>query len=120
LEDLVDYKEVIGWMFGAVIAVAWIAWAIIAPGNMVGLVIALAITILCGTASGGLIALSHNKIEWKEALGWVLGATIAVAWISWALINPGDMLGLVIALVITILFGTASGGLIALSKKEAK
>ena len=120
VEGLVDYKEIIGWMFGAVIAVAWIAWALLTPGNMLGLAVALAITILCGTASGALIALSKNKIGWKEAVGWVLGAAIPVSWISWALINPGNMVGLVIALTVTILFGTASGGLIALSKKETK
>jgi len=120
VEDLVDYKEVIGWLLGAGIPVAWIAWALLTPGNMVGLVVALAITILFGTASGGLIALSQDKIDWKEAIGWLLGASIAVAWIAWALIEPGNMVGLVVALAITILFGTASGGLIALSKKQTK
>ncbi len=120
MENLTDIKEVIGWLLGAVIAVAWITWALLWPGNMVGLVVALAITILCGTASGGLIALSKDKIDWKEAVGWVLGAAIAVAWISWALLDPGNMMGLVIALAITILLGTASGGLIALSKKKSK
>ena len=60
-ENLTDIKEVIGWMLGAGIAVAWISWAILDPGNMVGLVIALAVTILLGTASGGLIALSKKQ-----------------------------------------------------------
>jgi len=118
--NLYNTKKLVGELLGALIAVAWIAWALIWPGNMVGLVVVLAITILCGTASGGFIALSQNKIDWKEALGWVLGAAIAVAWISWALLDPGNMMGLVVALAITILFGTASGGLIALSKKQAK
>jgi hypothetical protein len=120
VEDLVGYKEVIGWLLGAAIPVAWIAWALLTPGNMLGLAIALGITILCGTASGGMIALSQDKIDWKEAVGWVLGACIAVAWIAWALVDPGNMVGLVVALAITILFGTASGGLIALSKKQTK
>lgn len=120
VEDLVGYKEVIGWLLGAGIAVAWIAWALLTPGNMVGLVVALAITIMFGTASGGLIALSQNKVDWKEVVGWVLGAAIAVAWISWALLEPGNMVGLVVALAVTILLGTASGGLIALSKKQTK
>lgn len=117
---MVDYKEVIGWMLGAGIAVAWIAWALLTPGNMVGLAVAIAISILFGTASGGLIALSQDKIDWKEAVGWLLGASIGVAWISWALVDPGNMVGLVVALAISILFGTASGGLIALSKKQTK
>ena len=118
--NLYNVKKLIAELLGALIAVTWITWALIWPGNMVGLVVALAITILCGTVSGGLIALSQNKIDWKEALGWVLGAAIAVPWISWALLDPGNMVGLVIALAITILFGTASGWLIALSKKQTK
>jgi hypothetical protein len=115
-----DYKKLIGELLGAVIAVAWITWALIWPGNMVGLVISLAITILLGTLSGGLIAISANKIDYKEAVGWLLGATIGVAWIIWAILFPGDMVGLVIALAITILFGTLSGGLISISKKKMK
>ena len=56
-----DYKELVGWVFGAIIPVAWISYAILGPGNMIFLVIALAITILCGTLSGGFIALSKKK-----------------------------------------------------------
>ncbi|UCC19478.1 MAG: hypothetical protein JSV62_15475, partial [Promethearchaeota archaeon] len=72
---------------------------------------------LFGTASGGFIAISQDKASCKDVIGWLLGASIAVAWIIWALVTPGDMVGLVIALAITILFGTLSGGLIALSSK---
>ncbi|MFX1593931.1 MAG: hypothetical protein ACFFB6_01480 [Promethearchaeota archaeon] len=117
---MVDYKEVIGWLLGAGIAVAWIAWALLTPGNMTFLAVAISLTILFGTASGGLIAISQNKADYKEVIGWLLGASIGVAWIIWALVCPGNMVGLVIALAITILFGTLSGGLIALNKKKAK
>ncbi|MHA1985412.1 MAG: hypothetical protein ACW98D_02125 [Promethearchaeota archaeon] len=115
-----NYKKLIGELLGALIAVVWIAWALIWPGNMVGLAIAIDLTILLGTISGGLIALSTNKIGTKEAISWVLGSSIAVAWITWALLCPGNMVGMVIAIAITILFGTLSGGLISLSKKNAK
>ena len=113
---MVDIKEVVGWMFGAAIAVAWIAFAILGAGNMVFLVVALGITILCGTLSGGLIALSRDQIDSREAIGWALGAVIPVAWISYAILDPGNMVLLVVALAITILCGTLAGGLIALNK----
>jgi len=58
---LVDYKEVIGWVAGAAIAVVWISFALLSPGNMVLLVIAISLTILLGTISGGLIALSKKN-----------------------------------------------------------
>ncbi len=119
MKDLYNYKQLISELLGAAIAVAWIAWALIWPGNMVGLVIALALTILLGTLSGGLFALSKEKINYKEALGWLLGATIAVAWITWALLCPGNMVGLVIAIAVSIIFGTLSGGFMELSKKES-
>lgn len=114
---MVDSKKLIADLLGAIIAVAWITWALLFPGNMVGLVIALAITILCGTLSGGLYAISTNTSEYKEIVGWLLGASIAVAWITWALLCPGNMVGLVVAIAISILFGTLSGGLLA---KELK
>ena len=57
---MVDYKEVIGWILGAAIAVVWISFALLGPGNMVFLVIAISLTILLGTLSGGLIALSKK------------------------------------------------------------
>ena len=58
---MVDYKEVIGWVAGAAIAVVWISFALLSPGNMVLLVIAISLTILLGTISGGLIALSKKN-----------------------------------------------------------
>ncbi len=117
---MTDIKEVIGWMLGAAIAVVWIAFAFLGAGNMVFLVVAISLTILLGTTSGGIIAISKKQTDYKEVIGWVLGASIAVAWISWAILDPGNMVGLVIALAVTILLGTASGGLIALSKKQSK
>jgi hypothetical protein len=117
LRDLVDYKEVIGWILGAVIAIVWINFALLNPGNMVFLVIAISLTILLGTLSGGFIALSKNKSEIKEVIGWVVGAAIVIAWIIYALLGPGNMVLLVIAISLTILLGTISGGMIALSKK---
>ena len=117
---MVDYKEVISWLLGATIAVVWIAYALLGPGNMVFLVIALALTILLGTLTGGLIAISKNKKDYKEVIGWLFGAAISVIWISYALLMPGNMVFLVIALALTILLGTLTGGLISLSKKKIK
>ena len=114
---MVDSKEVIGWLFGATIPVAWIVYALLGPANMLLLVVALSITILCGTISGAFIALGQDKIEYKEAIGWVSGAIIPVSWIIFAILGPGNMVLLVVALAVTILCGTISGGLIALSKK---
>ena len=59
MEDLVDYKEVIGWLLGAAIAVVWISFALL-YGDTVSLVVAISLTILMGTLSGGLIALSKK------------------------------------------------------------
>jgi hypothetical protein len=109
---MVDSKKLIADLLGAVIAVAWVTWAILFPGNMLGLVIALAITILGGTLSGGLYGISANKNDYKEVLGWLLGASIGVAWITWALLCPGNMVGLVICIAISIIFGTLSGGVL--------
>ena len=116
-----NWKEVIGALLGACIAVAWVSLALLQLlSNMIFLAIAIGITILLGTISGMLYASSKEAIDWKQAVGAVLGAAIAVAWISWALIDPGNMVGLVIALAITIILGTLSGGLYALSEKEKK
>ena len=113
---MVDYKEIIGWVFGTTIPVAWIVYALLDPANMVLLVVALSITILCGTLSGAFVSLGRDKVEYKEAISWVFGATIPVAWLIFALLGPGNMVLLVVAIAITILCGTISGGLIALSK----
>jgi ABC-type Fe3+-siderophore transport system permease subunit len=115
-----DYKEVIAWILGATIAVVWITFAFLGAGNMLFLVVALALTILLGTVSGGFIAISKKKSDYKDVIGWLCGAGIAVSWITYALLDPGNMILLVVALALTILLGTISGGLIALSKKQAK
>ena len=122
---MVEYKEVIGWMLGASIGVVWISFALLY--SMLGywegrvfLVVAISLTILLGTSSGGLIAISQYKNELKEIVGWVLGASIGVVWICFALFY--SMLGywegrmfLVAAISLTILLGTLSGGLHSLS-----
>jgi hypothetical protein len=110
-----NYKKLIGELLGAVIAVAWITWALLWPRNMVGLVIAISITILLGTISGGLL---RGTINNKRLIGELLGAAIAVVWVSWALLWPGNMVGLVVGLTLTIVFGTISGGLLKLSKNN--
>lgn len=118
VKDLYNYKTLIGELLGAAIAVVWIAFALVGRGSMVFLVIAIDLTILLGTLSGGLIGLSKKEVNYKEVLGWLFGASIGVTWITWAILYPGDMLGLVIAISLTILFGVLSGGLIKLSGKS--
>ncbi len=118
VEDLYNLKTLVGELLGAVIAVVWIAFAFLGAGNMVFLVVALAVTILLGTLSGGLIALSKTEINFKKLLGWLFGASIAVVWISYAILGLGNMVFLVVAISFTILLGVSSGGLIALSKKK--
>ena len=117
---MVDYKEVIGWMLGASIAVVWISFAFFGAGNMVFLAVAISLTILLGTASGGLTAVTQKKSDSKEIIGWMLGVSIAVVWILFALTGPGNMMFLVVTISLTILFGTLSGGLIGLSNKNTK
>ena len=112
-----NYKTLVGELLGAAIAVVWIAYAFLGLGNMVFLVVAISLTILLGTLSGGLIALSKKEKVFKEILGWLFGAAIAVVWISYALLDPSNMLFLVVAISLTILFGVLSGGLIKLSAK---
>jgi hypothetical protein len=111
-------KTLIGEILGALIAVVWIAFALLGAGSMLFLVVAISLTILLGTLSGGLIALSKKEIGYKEVLSWMFGASIPVAWISWALLAPGDMLWLVVAIAITIVFGSISGGIIRLSSNN--
>jgi len=65
VEDLYNYKILVGELLGVAIAVVWISYALLGPGNMVFLVVAIALTILLGTLSGGLIKLS--KKETKES-----------------------------------------------------
>lgn len=113
-------KTLIGEILGALIAVVWISFAFLGAGNTLFLVIAISLTILLGTLSGGLIALSKKEVDFKEALSWLFGAAIPVAWISYALLAPGDMLFLVIAISLTIIFGVISGGLVKLSSKNSE
>jgi uncharacterized protein YacL len=55
---------------------------------------------------------------WKEIIGAILGVLIAVLWVSYAVIAPGSMLFLAIAIVGTIILGILTGGLYAMAKKE--
>ena len=63
MKDLYDYKKLLGELLGAAIAVVWICYALIAPGDMLFLVVAISLTILFGVISGGLIKLSANTKE---------------------------------------------------------
>ncbi|MFX1402404.1 MAG: hypothetical protein ACFE8V_14295 [Promethearchaeota archaeon] len=84
------------------------------------LAVAISLTILFGVLSGGFIALSKKEVDYKVVLGWLFGAAIAVVWIIFALIAPGDLLFLVVAISVTIIFGVLSGGLIKLGTNANK
>jgi len=111
-------KTLIGELLGAAIAIVWIAFAFLGAGNMLFLVVAISLTILLGTLSGGLIALSKKEVDFKEVLGWLFGASIGVVWVAYALLDPSNMMFLVVAISLTIVFGVVSGGLIKLSAKN--
>lgn len=111
-------KTLIGEILGALIAVVWISFALLGAGNMYFLTAAICLTILLGTLSGGLIAVSKKESDYKEILGWLFGASIGVVWIIYALLYPGSMIMLVVAISLSILFGVLSGGLIQLSSKN--
>jgi len=111
-------KKLVSELLGAGIAVVWILFAFLGAGNMIFLAVAISLTILLGTISGGLFVKENDKKDWKVILGWFFGACIAVIWVCYALIAPGDMLFLVIAICLTILFGVLSGGLIKLGSKD--
>lgn len=64
--------------------------------------------------------MNENMDNWKSIIGALLGALIAIVWIAYALINPGSMVFLVVAIGATILLGTLSGGLYGLAAKERK
>jgi hypothetical protein len=113
-----NYKRLVGELLGAAIAVIWIAFALLGAGNLVFLAVTISLTILLGVLSGGFIALSEKKIDYKELIGWLLGATIAVVWVSFAILGLlGNMVFLVVAISLTILLGVLSGGFIKLSAK---
>jgi len=116
VEDLYNSKTLIGELLGVAIAVVWIAFALLGAGNRLFLVVAISLTILLGTLSGGLIALSKKEVGYKEALGWLFGCSIGVIWVAYALLDPGNMMFLVVAISLTLVFGVVSGGLIKLSK----
>ena len=114
-----NVKTLIGEILGACIAIVWIAFALLGAGNMLFLVVAISLTILLGTLSGGLIALSKKENTLLEVLGWFFGACIGVVWIAFALLAPGNMIFLFVAIALTILFGVISGGFIKLSSKPS-
>lgn len=112
-----NYKTLVGELLGVAIAVVWIAFAFLGAGNILFLVIAIGLTVLMGTLSGGLIALSKKENALKEVTGWFFGAAIAVVWVAYALLAPWDMMFLIVAISLTLVFGVVSGGLIKLSKQ---
>ena len=118
VKDLYNSKTLIGELLGVAIAVVWISYALIGAGNMLFLVVAISLTILLGTISGGLIALSKKEVGYKEVLGWLFGASIGVVWVAYALLDPGNMMFLVVAISLTLVFGVLSGGLIKLSAND--
>lgn len=113
-----NYKRLLGELFGAAIAVVWIFFAILGAGSLVFLAVAISLTILFGTLSGGFLEMGNNAIDYKQLLGWLFGGAIGVVWICFALIAPGDMVFLVVAISLTILFGVLSAGFIQLSTKK--
>ena len=118
VKDLYNSKTLVGELLGAVIAIVWISYALIGAGSMLFLVVAISLTILLGTLSGGLIALSKKEVGYKEVLGWLFGASIGVVWVAYALLDPGNMMFLVVAISLTLVFGVLSGGLIKLSAND--
>ena len=59
MKDLDDWKQIIGALLGASIAVVWIVYAILLSWNYKFIVIPISLTILLGTLSGGLYQLSN-------------------------------------------------------------
>ncbi|MHA1234005.1 MAG: hypothetical protein ACTSQL_02840 [Promethearchaeota archaeon] len=109
-----NYKKLVGELLGAAIAIVWISFALLGAGNTIFLVVAISLTILFGTLSGGLIAVSNKEVDYKTVISWLFGASIAVVWIAFAFFGAGDMLFLVVAISLTLVFGIISGGLIKL------
>lgn len=73
MKKLYNSKTLIGELLGAAIAVVWLTFAFLGAGNMLFLVVAISLTILLGTISGGLIALSKKEVDYMEVLGWLFG-----------------------------------------------
>jgi len=61
--ELYNYKRLVGELLGASIAVVWICWALLVPGNLLFLAIAVSLTIILGVLSGGLLKLSKQDEE---------------------------------------------------------
>jgi len=120
VKNLYNYKRLVGELLGAAIAVVWISFAFLGAGNTMFLVVAISLTILFGTLTGGFFALSNKEIDYKEVIGWLFGAAIAVVWVSFALLGAGNMVFLVVAISLTIVFGVLSGGFIKLGAKSKK
>ena len=113
-----NYRRLVGEIFGAAIAVVWIAFGLLGAGNLVFLVVAISLTILFGVLSAGFIGIGKKEVGFKEVLGWFFGAAIAVVWVAFGILGTGDMLFLVVAISLTILFGALSGGFIKLGSKN--
>ena len=61
--------------------------------------------------------------NWKEVIGALFGVLIGVVWLGYVLIGPGDIMFLFVAIALTMVFGTISGGLYSISaqsKNQAK
>lgn len=58
--------------------------------------------------------------NWKEVLGVLFGVLIGVVWIGFALLGSNDMVILFIAIALTMIFGTLSGGLFVMSYQVKK
>jgi hypothetical protein len=117
VKNMYDAKKLVGELLGVAIAVVWISFAFLGAGSSLFLVVAISLTILFGTLSGGLIAVSNKEVDYRAVLGWFFGAAIPVAWISYALLAAGDTVFLVVAISLTLVFGVLSGGLIKLGTK---
>jgi hypothetical protein len=63
VDDLYNYKRLVGEIFGAAIAIVWVAFGILGAGDMLFLVVAISLTILFGVLSGGLIKLGSKDKE---------------------------------------------------------
>jgi len=126
---LYNYKRLVGEVLGAAVAVVWIMFVFLVV-VMIGsvlllLAVAISLTLILGVLSDGFLKLSKKDEENKEDLynyktlvAELLGAGVPVVWICWALLVPGNLLFLSIAISLTILLGVLSGGFLKLSKND--
>jgi len=68
VEDLYNKKRLSGELLGATIPVVWICWALIVPGNLLFLAVAISLTILLGVLSGGFLKLSKQDEEMANTI----------------------------------------------------